>query len=125
MLRFRVVSVDQHGFLGRDFHPDKKDEGLVVTAVKMNSQYFDKRGYVEDVFNEEDGRLYEDALPLIKRNVMDVDDNQIIQMWSCVTEDGRVLELLTHEIEIVLDDDILQAIAHAEAYGYPHRFRAQ
>jgi hypothetical protein len=98
-IRFRITHVDLDGYNGRDFGPDKTDEGLIVKPVKMESWFSDN----DDIYE-----LVGDVTPA----VADAANNHAIdgtvredkpwlqQMWTCVTEDGRVLQLMDHEIEL-------------------------
>jgi hypothetical protein len=97
-MKFLIKSVDIYGYCGRENHPSKSDEGLVVTAIKMEAFYFGEDGAEEPVIGN-DGRLYVPALNVLRR-APDQDGWDGVQwVWTCVTEDGRVLDLMDHEIE--------------------------
>jgi hypothetical protein len=96
MFKLRIVNIDQYGYWGRDFHPALSDEGLVVTPLGM------------DGFHNKDGDCPE---PLLEKNREGVDRCADVERglaqayheicWTCVTDDGRTLQLMDHEVEVV------------------------
>lgn len=94
--QYRIKNVDEFSFLGRDYHPDKSDEGLTVTIVRMEVEFHD-RDFVEPVVDW-DGRIYVDAMAALKDNRT---DERFVTHFTGVTRDGRVLELVGHELEEV------------------------
>ncbi len=98
---FKIVSVDMDGYLGRQYHPEETDVGLTVTPVKIDVTFFDEEtGAVDNVFFE-DGTVLADALPLLTGKEIESDGRYLETCYTCVTEDGRILELMDFEIEAV------------------------
>ena len=87
--KLRIIRVDHDGYNGRDYHPADSDIGLVVVPLLMS-------GY----WTNEDG----DFQPLIIANMEQALDQEHHEMcWLCATTDGRTLELMSHELELVLE----------------------
>jgi hypothetical protein len=113
--RFRIVTVDPYGFNGREHHPHASDIGLTVTAVKMEAQYFAPGG---NFLNTEDltvdghlspevdgaflGRSAEAAGHLSEPDrARAMEGESFIWFYTCVTDDGRVLDMVDFELEVV------------------------
>jgi hypothetical protein len=99
----KITSVDMNGFCGRDFHPSESDNGLVVLVVGAHVMYSDAEGDLHNLMTG--GRLLnrpvdEEADKAIAFAIDDSDAAVVTTMWTCVTKDGRVLELLDHEVEM-------------------------
>ena len=98
-LRFRIVTVDMNGFNGRDNHPSKSDVGLIVKPI----------GLAVEVYDEEDAYIAPTQESIIAAvNNMTVDgmarfaDKPVAMLcYTCVTEDGRVLDMMDFELEVV------------------------
>jgi hypothetical protein len=93
MFKLRIVKVDRYGYNGREHRPAQTDEGLVVTPLKMEAWWNNP----EDLYPGEpliDGDLCADVV-----KGLDQANHEI--MWTCVTDDGRTLELMSHEVRIV------------------------
>jgi hypothetical protein len=95
--KLRIKSVDMNGYLGREHHPAKTDEGLVVTPIQMEA-WFGGQHAMNDV-------PYEDVpvrLARAEKDGIDAEQDDVLwTVWTCVTEDGRLLELIDHEVEMV------------------------
>lgn len=92
-LKFRIVCVDMDGYCGRDLHPDKSDEGLVVAPVKMEATvWLDDEHYKLDTEATADEHC---------RAAFGPGEASHEMMWTCVTTDGRLLQLMGHELELV------------------------
>jgi hypothetical protein len=98
-LAFRIKSVDMNGFLGRENHPSPSDVGLRVVPLKMAAYYYDADGQEEPVIGD-DGRLYQPAMQLLSDGNDDTEQS-VLWFWTCATEDGRVLDLIDFELEVV------------------------
>ncbi len=98
-MKFKIVRVDMDGYNGREHHPERTDVGLVVTAVKMETQYFSETGDWGEVIDKR-GDVYPPALRALN-GTSDTSWDCVETVWTCVTEDGRVLELMGHEVEEV------------------------
>jgi hypothetical protein len=81
-LAFRIKSVDMNGFLGRENHPSPSDVGLRVVPLKMAAYYYDADGQEEPVIGDDT-------------------EQSVLWFWTCATEDGRVLDLIDFELEVV------------------------
>lgn len=102
---FRIISIDMDGHVGRKFHPDETDIGLIVTPVKLDVMFFDeKAGIVEPVLDQND-EVLDAAVPLLIG--IDGEGDQYIETcYTCLTPDGRLLELMDFEIEPIFEGDI-------------------
>jgi len=78
-----IHQIDPHGFTGREFHPRKSDEGLIVTVSKMPE-------LTEDSYLEFDA-----GEP--------VEIDMSFTVVTCLTDEcpPRVLELIDHEIDVM------------------------
>lgn len=103
LLQFKISNVDMDGYNGRTYHPELSDEGLVVTAMKMETLYLDLAG-AEPVIGE-DGRVNVAGAQLVHAAAAGGDaetpESFLEVCWTCLTADGRVLELMAHELEPV------------------------
>lgn len=100
-LRFRIVSVDMNGLLGREHHPEPTDVGLIVTPIKMETEYWDNEtGAASPMigWDEDPDRLA--ASPALIASGGNSRES-IIHFWTCVTESGRLLTLADYEVEPV------------------------
>lgn len=138
MMKAKIGRVDMNGYCGRDHHPDRTDEGLTVTVVKVSTMFLHEDesdgllGYYEI---GADGRLvpqmraesdtesfreavaqYEHAMSQEFRyavcgyhisdphtgHAFDAGSGGSFEtIYTCRTADGRVLELMPHEIASV------------------------
>ena len=83
----QVTSVDEHGWLGRDFHPSAEDVGF--TGVITRPERYDSAVVVYDAETGEVdhcGRVGE---------VLRESENVV---YTVVSHEGRALELVDHEI---------------------------
>lgn len=71
----KLVSLDKYGFNGRDFHPTTKDVGFTGVIVHRD---------VEEPHTDEEA-----------------DEGLILCYRVCRPEDGKVLDLMSHEVEVV------------------------
>ena len=113
--RLRIAKVDMDGFAGRDYHPAKTDEGQVVTPIGMAAYMFDPEGGMTPLFGSraeldlltptssfEAGEV--PALHPAAFERLGQHDGAILWLYTCVTDDGRVLELIDHEVEAIGGD---------------------
>lgn len=91
MMKLRIVRVDMDGYNGREFHPSPSDEGLVVLPLKLETWNFDESGTSGDMQLEPSSRV----------SAQYFHSENLYQVWTAVTEDGRTLELMSHEVELV------------------------
>jgi len=92
-MKLRIVKVDHDGYNGREHHPATTDQGLIVTPLKMEAWWNDP----DNLYPGEalvDGDLCADV-----KKGLDQENHEIL--WTCVTDDGRTLELMSHEVRIV------------------------
>jgi hypothetical protein len=103
-MRLKITSVDKYGFCGRDHHPSQEDVGLTVFAYKMETHFMraDGSGDIEPL-----ERPDVEAMRLV-RAVIHKTDHHAPDDWGyfytvyfCVTETGRRLELIDHEVVVV------------------------
>jgi hypothetical protein len=103
--RFRIVTLDLYGFCGRAHHPAETDIGLTVTAVKMDARFFDSAGHESPVIEGDDLRVEPGFLVTLADAVTDTTPEgaevceSVIWFYTCVTEDGRLLEMADFELE--------------------------
>lgn len=91
---YRISSVDMNGYCGRDHHPQPSDIGLIVVPVRMDVVHNDEEGD-ETSFENLDGVTQDDAFLLHE------DHDNLSTVWTCVTRDGRILQLMGHELSEV------------------------
>lgn len=96
-LKFKIVTVDPYGFNGRDNHPEKSDIGLIVSPIRM----------AVDIYDEEDSYVAPtDETIIAAVNNTAIDGIAIkagplpMICWTCVTADGRLLDLMDFEVEL-------------------------
>jgi hypothetical protein len=95
---FRVTKVDMDGFLGRDHHPDKEDEGKLVRALKMELLFISEKGQ-EDTALEQGEQVLEAA----KATLFDVAADTCLGIWTCAMPDMTIREFLDFELEVYTD----------------------
>ena len=86
MIRVKVGTVDPYGFCGRENHPLRTDSSKVGTLV--SSERFEVEG--------EDGQLRRQA-----NGTEDEDSTVMLTALTVEFEDGRVVELIEHEVESI------------------------
>lgn len=133
-LKLRITRVDLDGYNGRDHHPSKDDEGKVVTVVAMEMRYFNcetDSGVDEPVLGD-DGQIYTDALPFLVVPNADLYSNAdkdgwrgVQAMYTAVTTEGVVLQLMDHEVELEVGRAVCSicgsSIGCERCYGLEHR----
>ncbi len=107
--RLRITSVDHYGFNGREHHPVDSDIGLIVTPVHSHAEWMDNdAATMEELIHEDDHHVLTEALAVIEEDATMDDltsgDNYnhgVVWFYTCVTEDGRILDLIDFEVEDV------------------------
>ena len=97
-MRVKIVKLDQHGYNAREYHPSPIHVGLIVRVVSMESWWGD------DVVS------IDENIPLVNKNSHVIPEvatklqrtSELYYVLKCVTDDGRILELIDHEVEPVL-----------------------
>lgn len=112
-LRLKITNVDMNGYCGREHHPHPSDIGLIVTPVKLESFVTlaadgDDAGGTDDFQPTNPNHLCVLATP--------TDDDGVWQVWTVVTKDGRVLEVMDFEVQPATAED-LAAIGEALVTG--------
>lgn len=100
-MTFKIVAVDLYGYNGRDHHPENSDIGLTVVPIKMDVQFY-QEDESQPLLQQESANgffLNPDALPYLFGKTEE--ESGIECCWTCVTEDGRILELMDFEVERV------------------------
>jgi len=97
---FKIVSVDHHGWNGRDNHPQDSDIGLLVSPIRMTSWAMDADTQLVDTYDETHDRVTDEGRDAGRYETADANAGVVIRMWYCITPDGRVLELVDDEIEL-------------------------
>lgn len=83
-MTLRLVRVDHNGFCGRDFHPDDDMIGQTVRVTKMVTYDGDSNEELNLADPEQAGGTDHDYT-----------------VFFGVTEDGRAVEVMDHEAEVV------------------------
>lgn len=88
----RLNVVDLYGFCGRDNHPDLEDVGFIGIVVGNFVERYDAAGAVLEVR----------ANALGGTELVDDEDYELAAVcYKVRASDGRVLELMNHEIEVL------------------------
>lgn len=113
----QIKSVDHYGYNGRNYHPEESDIGLIVRPIKIDIWFIDSEGEGESL-TDDSGRIrdgttgdYEDiisrALPYLHEELREDKENPdqsgIETCYTCVTRDGRILELMDFEVEDLIE----------------------
>jgi hypothetical protein len=113
MLQIKIGQhIDRYGFLGRENHPTSIDCGLTCRVLGVETLLFFAGDTEVDQKNQErwfhkglmdaeaitpeillQGKHVPEDFQALKGNTIDV--------YYCVTEDGRLLEIMEHEVEAV------------------------
>jgi len=91
-MRAKIVSVDHFGYCGRDYHPEDSDIGTTVTLVGLDTEVFGEDGAFLGMADQ----YLDEAVMAAVHN-----DDRTVRVWTAITPDGRPLELVEHEIEMV------------------------
>lgn len=93
-VRLRILRVDMDGYCGREHHPSRADEGREVVPLRMELLHGE---LLEPMLTPDFDRAgIEPALAGV-----DVHALEVLGFWTCLTDDGRLLELLDHEVAVV------------------------
>lgn len=93
LFKLRIVRVDMNGYCGREHHPHPSDIGLVVTPLRMEVWHSDPdNGYMNPTVDN--------GGEIIRADHAKDEDNQTA-LWVALTADGRTLDLIDDEIQIV------------------------
>lgn len=95
---FRIRTVDMFGFLGREHHPEPQDVGLLVLPVKMETYDSEMEAILapgEALELDPTALAVLDALDGTEPN-----DEKFCHCWTCVTKDGRFIQLMDFEVEL-------------------------
>lgn len=102
-LRFKINFVDEYGFCGRENHPSKSDVGLIVKPLRMAVEVYNGEG---DYLPNHDAGCIEALNNTAIDGVARVADKPVASVcWTCVTEDGRLLDLMDFEISVETTGD--------------------
>ena len=89
-MKLLITNVDMYGYCGREHHPEKTDKGLTVIPLKMETNHMSMDSDWQEIFDGDEV------------NVKLAQDTEChVVCWICITEDGRLLELMDHEVEVV------------------------
>ncbi len=113
MRLFQITSVDLDGFTGREYHPSRSDVGLVVVPLGL-ATFVLREDAIEPLpapvrvagataSLAAAQRAIDEAIgadpALAQASRAEADAPALLQVWTCLTRDGRLLELMEHEIE--------------------------
>lgn len=97
-LRFKITHIDEYGYNGREHHPAASDIGLVVTPVGLMSEANDAEG---GYLGADDEEIIEAATNMAVDGMARTDAAATLSCsWRCVTDDGRLLDLMDFELEL-------------------------
>jgi len=103
-LKLKITGVDMNGFNGREYHPKPSDIGLVVTALGLETTR--DQGETISASSLPFAGIDTEAqkmITLAEAPVPDENSSQddfVYQVWRCLTEDGRLLDLMDFEVEV-------------------------
>lgn len=89
--KLRVVRLDHDGYNGRDHFAEDSDVGTEVVPLQMVGYWFHPEG-------EEYHLLVDGGMAANATHCLDQENHEI--MWTCITSDGRTVELMNHEVEV-------------------------
>ena len=94
-MKLRIRTLDRDGYNGRDYFALDSDVGMIVLAIGMDAQVVvcDKEGDEEYLGPAMDGGIA--AYP------EQTTEDTLETMWTCLTKDGRTVQLMEHEVEPV------------------------
>jgi hypothetical protein len=92
MVKLKIVRLDKDGYNGRDFYAMDSDKGTVVHALRMETHMYESGTPTVD----KNGRV-SDEVDLLMNDI----DEQMEIMWTCLTDDGRTVQMMDHEVEVV------------------------
>lgn len=98
-IKFKIKSVDHNGFCGRENHPSDSDIGLTVTPVRLVTIVVSDDG---EMYDEQPERevLREAARNTDPKGEAYTQGHTVMQLWECVTGDGRFLDMMDFELEL-------------------------
>lgn len=99
----RLVSVDHHGFNGRDYPPDDSQVGQNFLVLSARTWYTAPNGPTVEVVDSDDQRLYNDAVVYLNGDPAALQEGEDVHMvFECLSKDGKLVELVDHEVEVVV-----------------------
>lgn len=96
-MKVRIVKVDMNGYLGREHHPMREDEGKVIRVVAIEVGHWTEPG---GEYTNLSKAIFGDSM-VPRLLAMLADEEHLEQMFVGYTEDGVKLELMSHEVELV------------------------
>jgi len=104
---FRIIHIDTDQVIGREHPPEETDIGLIVVPLQLDVTYCDDvAGTMEPVISK-DGDVLEEALDLLLKDQGEDDTQHIETCYTCLTPDGRIVQLMDFELESILEGDLL------------------
>ena len=100
--QLRITRIDHYGFTGRENHPSDSDVGLTVTPINSWAEHIDnEEGFMQRLVDDDDHSGL--AVALLDREPGSdlVASENAIWFYTCVTEDGRILDMVDFEVEEV------------------------
>lgn len=103
MMKMRIVRVDPYGFCGREHHPVASDIGQVVVPIKMTVEYYDASGGGCQLqgWDADDAEALACSPELLFAEPRDDAREYVMACYTCVTRNGRLLDLMDFEVEVV------------------------
>lgn len=103
---FRIVSLNLFNGLVREHKVEPSDAGRLVVPVAMASKLctheeLHRAPVLKPVVNY--GEFDTNALEAVGATLRDEENvgEELVAIWTCATEDGRLLDLLDDEVELV------------------------
>jgi hypothetical protein len=99
-LRLRIIRIDHDGYNGRDHSPSETDRGAIVHAISLETFYTNLKTGEEDTIDEDNAAKY---LAAFAASVSPNSETMefVSSMYTAVAADGRLLQLMDHEVEIL------------------------
>ena len=94
-MKLKIVRLDHNGYNGRDYYALDSDVGSLVLPVAMESYQCDAEGDGIGQALNKDGAVARPSEVLAYPDGLE-------QMWTGLTSDGRTVQLMGHEVEVVL-----------------------
>jgi hypothetical protein len=94
-MKMRIRTLDEYGYNGRDHYARKTDVGSTVLVIGMDAQVVreDSDGLADYLGPAMDGGIA--AFP------SETNEDTMEVMWTCLTADGRTVQMMDHEVEVV------------------------
>lgn len=94
-MKMRIRTLDEYGYNGRDHYARKTDVGTIVLVIGMDAQVVVPD---EDALEEYLGPAMDGGIAAFPEQT---NEDTMEVMWTCLTADGRTVQMMDHEVEVV------------------------